>query len=119
MGDVSKLSVGPEFDSHEADRARLIDLAGGKLPAVVLEWDDGDNHIRAVLSDNGSDYDRVIQPEADGSGALHLAIEEVHIDKLGRESWRIWESYGSGDSIVRGIVMETLLCRLITMVRHG
>ena len=99
------------------DRAKLLDLVGGKLPAVIAEWDDGDNHMRAVLDGYGSDAERIID-EATGGTALYLFLEEHHADKLGRDSWRRWDSYGD-DRITRGLVLEMLMGRINREVRHG
>ena len=105
--------------SFADDRARLLDIAQGKLPAVVAEWDDGDHHIRAVLDNTGSNSEAVIvEDAAAGIRPLYLTIEEMHTDKLGRDSWRRWDSYGN-DAIVRGMVVEMIPGRWITEVRHG
>src|SRR3990167_2913742 len=58
--------------SWDADRARLLDLVGGKLPAIVAEWDDGDTRMRAVLDAAGSDNEVAIPAD---SGTLYVVLE--------------------------------------------
>lgn len=102
-----------EWESFEADRARLIDQVGGKLPAVVAEWDDGDHHMRAVLADNGCENDEV--GLCDDGKKLYVSIEQHYTDKMGRASWRRWDSY---ETAMRGLVVEALLARVNWNARH-